>query len=461
YAETLRLAGVDYRNAEASFAFTRDGIEIDRMNLAYHRPLSPALGPEVTAPIGRVSATGRVGFDDDPTLDLSVEAAGVPLSALAATVSADLPLRGQISRGSRLTVKGSLRRPQVEGQLVLSGLGAAGVPLGGGTLQFASEDVPYRVADLEQGTAATAAHRLLRVTGELEGGKNRIAGEGDLDWGIDAIVAFGGGRDSSIEAAVDLRFDTLPLDNLLTHPSREQWRTHVIGGLHGLMVETRYCPSHEGEQMPMLEQCAALDPDDPRQLAGEPLRVDLRLEQLWYRGEREGAGLASGGDPCLERDTTCSVDPLVASLDGDILSLKAPWRIQSGGKQGSQMTLDGTFDLSGETSSDGGDPDQGDADQGRSCIPGVPDNASLPPGSTAATIEGALDFAALSPLLSPWGIASPQGEVDLGLAVTGVVGRPTITGFVRLPENSPLVLDYDDGADPQARRRRPIPISVD
>ncbi|MCA9696402.1 MAG: hypothetical protein KC431_02670, partial [Myxococcales bacterium] len=30
YAETLRLAGVDYRNAEASFAFTRDGIEIDR-----------------------------------------------------------------------------------------------------------------------------------------------------------------------------------------------------------------------------------------------------------------------------------------------------------------------------------------------------------------------------------------------------------------------------------------------
>ncbi|NVB41671.1 translocation/assembly module TamB domain-containing protein [Pseudenhygromyxa sp. WMMC2535] len=479
YADILSLAGVDYHDAEASFAFTRDGLQIDHLSLAYHRPVSPALRPKVSAPIGSVTATGTVGFDDDPALNLQVEATNVPLSGLASSFGEDLPIRGQVARGSRLAVTGSLRRPQVEGQLVLADLGAAGVPLGGGVLEFSSDDQPYVPGDPELERAATAAHRRVRVQGDLQAPSPEFSDEGDLDWHVDATVAFGGQSTDAIEAAVDLRFDTLPLDNLLTHPSREQWRTHVIGGLHGLKVEARYCPSHEDGQVPLLAECAELDPEDPRSLAGEPLRVDLSLAQLWYRGRREGAGSVTGVDPCLERDTTCSLSPLRAQLDGTKLSLAQPWQIQSGGKQGAVMQIDGTFDLSStesperaaaevesENDEDGAGRSRArkserDADSERRCIPGTPDNASLPPGETSATIVGGLDFAALSPLLSPYGFASPQGRLDIDLALTGVVARPTITGFVRLPEGEPLVLDLDDGATPEAgRRKRPIPIEV-
>src|SRR5690606_3632787 len=102
YADTLTLAGVDYRDAEASFAFTREGIEIDRMNLAYHRPVSPVLFGGATVPVGRVELEGTIGFSDDPSLALEVRATNVPLSALATSLDADLPLRGQIAKGSRL-----------------------------------------------------------------------------------------------------------------------------------------------------------------------------------------------------------------------------------------------------------------------------------------------------------------------------------------------------------------------
>src|SRR5690606_1860498 len=128
----------DYRDAEASFAFTRDGIEIDRMVLAYHRPLSPALDPRTAVPIGRLEVTGTVGFDDDPSLDLDVQASNLPVSALAESFDIDVDLRGQIARGSRIDVTGSLRRPDISGQLVLAQLGAAGIPLGGGVLGFTS-----------------------------------------------------------------------------------------------------------------------------------------------------------------------------------------------------------------------------------------------------------------------------------------------------------------------------------
>lgn len=453
YADTLEIADVEYRDAEASFAFTRDGIEIDHLNLAYHRPLSPANSPEVTVPVGRVQAAGKVGFSDDPSLDLEVEASNMPLSAIAA--SAGIPLRGQISRGSHLSVTGTLRRPEVDGQLVLRRIGAAGIPLGGGTLEFSSVDVPHVSADPERQRAATAAHRQVRITGTLTGPRNATTGEGELDWGVDATVAFGGGN-REIEAAVDLRFDTLPLDSLLAHPSRSRWRTHVVGGLHDLLVEARYCPSHADGRTPFLAQCAQLDPNDPRQLAGEPVRIDLSLAQLWYRGVRDGEAVATAVDPCLNHDTTCSLNPLRARLDGTTLSLADPWRIQSGGKGGSILTVEGTFDLS----SDDDDARAEAHSAKRRCVPGVPDNASLPPGDTAAAISGGLDFAAISPLLAPWGVASPEGRLDLDLGLTGIVSRPTITGYIRLPADAPLNLSLEDDSDPKRRRKSVIPIQV-
>ncbi len=454
YADTLTIAGVDYRDAEASFAFTREGIEIDHLNLAYHRPLSPFSSPGVTVPVGQIRASGVVGFDDDPSLDLTVEARNVPLSALAA--SADLPLRGQISRGSELSVTGTLRRPKVDGKLVLSGMGAAGIPLGSGELAFSSVDVAATPSDADH--AATAGHRQVRIQGDLSGRPNDTEGEGDLDWKVDATVAFGGGRTHAIEAAVDLRFTTLPLDTLLAHPSRDQWRTHVVGGLHDLLVEARYCPSHEDGQVPLLGACAERDPDDPRQLAGEPLRVDIELAQLWYRGTRDGAGVSNAVDPCLAPDTTCSLNPLRAHLDGTTLHLEDPWQIQSGGKQGPVLNIDGTFDLASTDDEARSALD----DDPRRCVPGIPDNASLPPGDTAARIDGTLDLAAISPLLAPWGVSSPKGRLDLDLDFTGIVSRPTITGYIRLPEDAPLELRLSDDSIEGARQRRQseIPIVV-
>ncbi|EDM80373.1 hypothetical protein PPSIR1_11375 [Plesiocystis pacifica SIR-1] len=466
YADTLRLAGVDYRDAEASFAFTREGLQIDHMTLAYHRPISPALMAGVSVPVGRLQASGTVGFQDDPKLDLEVEARNVPLSALAQSASQDLPLRGKIARGSKLEVTGSLRRPQVEGVLKLQGLGAAGVPLGAGELNFTSEDVGAAPAELELGRAATIKHRQIRVRGALEGPRGQTAAEGQLDWKVDATVAFGGGPTNPIEAAVDLRFDTLPLDNLLSHPSREQWRTHLVGGLHELALEARYCPSHDDALSsgkagkPMLEQCAKIDPDDPRHLAGEPVRIDLSLAKVWYRGRRPKDASVGGADPCLEPDTTCSITPLQARLEGTTLSLTDAWTLRSGGKGGAELTIDGTFDLSSAETDEARLAEAADADGGKRCVPGIPDNASLPPGETSAQVTGDLDLSALGPLLSPYGIASPEGRLEIGLDITGVVSRPTLIGYLRLPEGEPLALSVA-GPDPgEGRRARPIPIEL-
>jgi hypothetical protein len=460
YAETLTLAGVDYRDADASFAFTREGIQIDRMTLAYHRPVSPTLFSKATVPIGRIELDGTVGFSEDPPLALEVRAANVPVSALVATLDADLPVRGQIAEGSRLGVTGSLRKPDVEGQLVLAQLGAAGVPLGGGTLQFTSEDVSARPADPAQGKAATAAHRRVTISGALAGKPNDNLSEGSLDWRVDATVAFAGAPSNQIEAAVDLSFANLPLDTLLAHPSRSQWRTQIVGGLHDLVVRTRYCPSHsdaDGREIPMLAACAEVDPDDPRALAGESLRVDLSLAHLWYRGQRDGSRSGTGIDPCLERDTTCSLEPLVARLEDNQITLAQPWSIRSGGKNGPVLTVAGNFDLAGADDDD--EETEAARTRRRRCIPGVPDNASLPTGQTDAKIEGFLDFSALAPILGPIGV-HPEGQLLIDLDITGVVSRPTITGKIALPPNHSLEFNIDDPAASNDRRARPIPVVV-
>jgi hypothetical protein len=479
YADTLTLAGVDYRDAEASFAFTREGIEIDRMLLSYHRPVSPALHQSTSVPIGDVAVAGKVGFDEDPSLDLQVVVHNLPVSALAESFDTDLPVRGQISTANQpLVVTGSLRRPDISGQLVLAQLGAAGIPLGRSVLDFQSSDMPAQPSDPVAGRSATAAYR--RIWIKTLPGETAAPGssDGNLAWGIDATVAFGGdSKQPTIEAAIDLNFESLPLDTLLAHPSREQWRTSMVGGLHNLVVETRYCPSHANAGLPLLDECALVDPNDPRQLAGEPLRVDLSLEQFWYRPRRDG-GRVTGGSPCLERDTTCSLNPLVARLDGNRLRLAEPWTIQSGGRNGPILTAEGTFDLTGDEPAlevaleaavdptvEAAEEDPQLAAQlvesGR-CEPGKPDNASLPPGTSAATLRGGLDFSALAPFLGSLGDNAPGGRLDIDLDVTGVVTQPTIIGHVRLPSDESVHLELaDEQLDARGRpRTRPIPIEI-
>jgi hypothetical protein len=480
YAETLGLAGIQFRDAESQFAFTRDGIQIDQMTLAYHRPVSPALDPEISVPVGKLEAKGRVGFDDDPELALDVEASSLPLSALAASLGEDLPIRGQIARGSKLSVTGSLRRPQVEGTLKLTGLGAAGVPLGSGVLEFSSLDVEASPADPAANRLATASHRQVRIEGEFEGGPSRHSEDGRLDWGIDATVAFGGGPSNAIEASVDVEVHTLPLDNLLTHPSRAQWRDHIVGALHELDVRTRYCPSHvdakgRSGSPPLLAACATRNPDDDRD---DALRVDLELAHFWYRAV-DGDGTSSPSNPCVGADTTCSTTPLRARLEGSLITLDEPWKLHSGGREGAELSIEGRFDLAGADEptvvaaaepTPGETPAEGEAPPPRSttrCVPGVPDNATLPEGRSAATIAGQLDLIALAPFLVPMGLSSPDGRLAVDLTMTGIVGRPTVTGKVGLAK--PIALDLDslgtDEDEPEGdrrsrRRERPIPIEV-
>ncbi|MFV8756607.1 translocation/assembly module TamB domain-containing protein [Nannocystaceae bacterium ST9] len=489
YADTLGLAGIDFRDAQASFAFTRDGIEIDQMTLAYHRQVSPALDPEISVPVGKLSAKGRVGFDDDPELALEVEASSLPLSALAASLGQDVPIRGQIARGSKLDVRGSLRRPQVEGKLVLTGLGAAGVPLGSGVLDFSSLDVEASPADPANRRLATASHRQVRIEGEFEGNAGRHAEDGRLDWGIDATVAFGGGPVNAIEASVEVGVHTLPLDDLLTHPSRSQWRDHIVGALHELDVHTRYCPSHgkiEGRHRltspPLLAVCAVEDPDDDRR---DPLRIDLDLANFWYRAQNDESE-TSPADPCLDPEATCSTTPLRARLEGSLITLAEPWKLRSGGRDGAELAIEGRFDLAsadepstiaGEPSGDdpAAAPSEGDARPSERevatrprCVPGVPDNATLPEGRSNATIAGELDLVALAPFVQPMGLSSPDGRLAVDLLLSGVVGRPTVTGHIGLAQAIELDLDSlgsepepQTAAEKRARRReRPIPIQV-
>lgn len=470
YASTLGIVGVPFRDAEAVFAFTRDGIEIDRMTLAYHRPVSPALDPVISVPVGSLQAHGRIGFDDDPALALEVEAASLPISALAASLGEDVPVRGQIARGSKLSVQGSLRRPQIEGKLVLTGLGAAGVPLGSGVLDFSSVDVAAMPASVEERRGATAEHREVRVHGEFEGAAGHHAADGSLDWGIEAIVAFGGGPTNAIEAQVEVGVHTLPLDDLLTHPSRSQWRDHIVGALHELDIATRYCPSHELQtgrvlirSLPLLAACAIEDPDDPRDSA---LRIDLSLAHLWYRAADQPGG--DTGGPCRDGASTCSTTPLRARLEGSLLTLAEPWQLHSGGREGADLTIAGRFDLD-----DGEAADQAESTDAplvaTGCVPGVPDNATLPEGRSDASMTGALDLAALAPFAGPMGISSPAGRLAVDLRVAGIVGRPTVTGRVGLEQ--PIQLDLDslgnDEPEPEGdprkrpkRRERPIPIEI-
>lgn len=466
YADSLGIAGIGFRDAEAFFAFTRDGIEIDRMTLAYHRAVSPALDPEITVPIGRLEAKGRVGFDDDPELALEVEASSLPLSALAASFGEDIPIRGQIARGSKLDVRGSLRRPQIEGKLVLTGLGAAGVPLGAGVLEFSSVDVEASPAEPERNRLASASHRQVRIQGDFEGGPSRNDEGGRLDWGIAATVAFGGPPSNAIEASVDVEVHTLPLDNLLSHPSRSQWRDSIIGALHELDVRTRYCPSHElGEgrrtqtSLPLLEVCAIQDPNDDRD---DSLRIDLELAHVWYRAEN-GGGPIDAADPCRDPETTCSTSPLHAQLEGSLITFAEPWTLNSGGRDGAKLVVDGRFDLA-SADEDSSDPTSEPELATATCTPGVPDNATLPEGRSNASIMGELDLVALTPFVAPMGLSSPDGRLAVDLRLTGVVGRPTVTGRIGLARSIELDLDSLGGepeADPRGRRReRPIPIEI-
>ena len=76
----------------------------------------------------------QVGFEVDPKLNLDVEVAGLPLSALTRIIDEDLPLQGALAKGSSVRIEGTAARPSVNGTLRLNHLAASGIPLGDGDI---------------------------------------------------------------------------------------------------------------------------------------------------------------------------------------------------------------------------------------------------------------------------------------------------------------------------------------
>ncbi|MCH9685150.1 MAG: hypothetical protein K0V04_27175, partial [Deltaproteobacteria bacterium] len=200
----LRFGGTRYRNARVRFALEPERVTIEELVLPVHRAVSPFHDPEITVPIGTIVARGSVGLSADPALDLDVEAEGVPLRLVARLLEADVPVRGRIGSGTRLAVQGTVNRPSVAGTVQLSGLSAEGIALGSGLLEVTSED--------RDANATLAAHRELRVEGELAAG-----GDDGVQWTVDAVIALGevprrrrgtgGSTLPPVDAQVDVRFD--------------------------------------------------------------------------------------------------------------------------------------------------------------------------------------------------------------------------------------------------------------
>jgi hypothetical protein len=431
YAESLRIAGEQYRNASASFAFTREGVRIDQLTVAYHRPVSPKREPGVTVEVGTLTAKGNIGFDDDPELDVEIRANGLPLTALTSFVDADLPIRGQIARGSRIEVHGTASRPQINGHVELDSLSGYDIPLGRGGLDFVTQDVQPQ---------SGPSHRAISVKGKLgSGGKAKHK----LRWEVDADIAFGEPqrkKERGLEADVALRFASLPIANLLAQPERWEWREHVEGQLEDLEVRATYCEG--GSEM--LEACRGRVSDE------EPT-VTVAVPHAWIRPTAGAVKTAkSGKSVCNERATLCSETPFHARLDGDLLRLTTPWKLRSGGSDKATMVVNGTFDLS--------TPPAG-AETCESSKPAIPRG-----GRGSARVEGQLDLAALAAVLAPYGFEAPEGRVDAALALDGHLGAPRLKGVISLPpkwKKVELDIEHDEVSKATGlKRRRSVPIEL-
>jgi hypothetical protein len=412
-ADRLKVGALEYRLPSATFTLDAGGVQVDAMRLEHRKAVSPALLPSSRVTSGEVTMSGRVGFEDNPRLDLDVRAAGLPLRALTSLVSADLPIQGALAAGTDVRVTGTVAQPALEGKLALTSLGVSGIPLGHGEMRFQSTDVP-------------GSHREVRVDGEFSDERPGSLGTSALAWRLGALLAFGDPDrrtgTAPLEADVDLTATSLPVDRLLADPDRSDWRPHLAGELDDLVIAARHCPVPE---RPMLTACRSASTDaDP-----DSTRVDVELGDLWLVAADAEIDL---GDPkttplevrraraCDDPSSLCSSEQLVASIRGDRLVLGRPWRLLSGGAEGgSELAIDGRFDL-GEV------PEQNGTGVCHLDDPDAPD--VRPVGDTAATVAGRFQLSALDGFLRPLGIESPAGQLDLDLDVSGLLFQPRVDG---------------------------------
>ncbi|TPV93637.1 MAG: hypothetical protein B7733_19460 [Myxococcales bacterium FL481] len=398
YAEQLEVAGTRFQHADASFTVRDDSIHIERLAVAYHRPLSPLHAPDVGVEVGALRARGSVGFQTDPTLDLEVEARHLPLATLTTMGGLGDTVRGYIGNGTAFTIEGTVGEPDVHGQLKLAALSVDGVPLGSGGFVVATQR--------HEATGDRAAHRVISAEGRF--GSKR-SDNSALSWHASAELALPQPRakttPSPRELSVEVEFDALPVSNLLAHPSRRSLRTNVTGELRGVSLRADYCPDgHAG----LLDACH-------RPPGSEALAVTGRIGHLWLAD----ASAANDRDPCAHPSALCSENPLDVDVRGDLVELRSPWGVRSGGPAKAVLSVDGSFDLGPATPTDPAMLCSSDSRW-------TPDQ-----GSGAARLRGAVELQALAPWVRTMGIAPLEGRLDADLTVSGLVERPSLTGSIR------------------------------
>lgn len=434
-AERVDIYQVRYALPEARFSLDAGKVDFEALRLDYHRSVSPALTPGATIPTGRIEVTGELGFDSDPALDLQVDVAGLPLSTITRIVDDEAPVQGTLAAGTSLRFRGTASRPAVDGTLALANLSAAGIPLGGGELTFSSNDIPAnRALDLD-------AHREVRIEGALQNTRPGAGGTDRLSWDLRGLIAFGekprpkrGRRASQSSGAaptqmeLDVQFRHLPFDKLLTHPDRKAWRPHVVGQLDDLRISVEYCP--EGPDfLGVCQQARVVGRER------DALEVELSLEDMWMLAADDAPGIGAVGQKssrarrtaaCKRESSLCSTNRLAARLHGSMVELSGPWRLRSGGTKGADLDIAGSFDL--------GEVTVAQSEVCRLDDPSAPDRKLE--GKGLAQIRGGLELGALDGLLTPMGVRSPKGKLDLDLNVRGLIAAPRLDGKIELPASA-------------------------
>lgn len=422
FVPTLSVGRGELRDTETRFSLTRDGINIDEFVARQHRKVSPTAAPDLTLPIGDIRARGSVSFDRDPRLDLVVTAKRLPVSTFTAIAGlGDLPAGAQIDRGTQLAVTGTLARPSVQGVLELSAINAVGIPLGSGQLELESQDRPAG--------EGLAARREILVKGRLgdDGGRRRRA---PYEWDVDAVIAIGEarrGHSPPYAADLGVRFANLPLQNLLRAAGLDPGEG-LHGEASGLTISAHSCPPGQ----PLMPSCLWGGGDGTKDL-----QILIELDRLWSSGRAPSSGVQPGtggpGDPCRDRESLCSNNRLVATLQGTRLRLRDGWELRSGGASGKTLTVAGDVELSPAPTSE--------APAAPRACDAPPEAARTPPASGGSTrLAGQLDLAGLRPFLAGSKISGLEGRIDLDLQLDGHIDDPIIAGTFSVPDpNAPLV----------------------
>ncbi|MBK8264029.1 MAG: translocation/assembly module TamB domain-containing protein [Nannocystis sp.] len=415
YVDRLGIGGAELRRAEARFDLDPERLTVAALHLPYDRKVSPYHDPTVTIPAGELSGSGTVRFTEDPELDLQISAWGIPLDLFARAIEyPDFPFGGELRAGSKVKIRGSVRRPSLEGVIQLGSLSAAGVPLGQGELALETADRP--AGD------RLAARREVRLQGRFRG---RRPGEGAdrLDWSMDGLVALGArprrGSDSpAMNAEVTANIANLPIRNLIPKSSAEQL-AGVEGQLEGLTIGASFCDPRED----LLATCRDAPPADDLDL-----RVALELDRLWLRDRGDDPKAKRVGDPCADPSAICSVSPLAATLDGTNLVLARPWSLKSGGSTPRTLSIAGAFDLSAPPALPVEAQPERCAELARTAV----DRAADATGARAE-LRGALALSALTAFVRPYGVRELRGHLGIDLDLRGPIGAPVVRGIIDIP----------------------------